>query len=427
MIQIYSTTDPGLVRQQNEDNLGTAETPNGTVCVVCDGMGGHAGGATASKIAVDCILQFLSKEKYADIRAALKEALEFANMQILGAASETPELQGMGTTACVLVEQDDKVWIAHAGDSRIYLYVAKGKCLHRLTKDHSYVQGLVERGIIYQEEAENHPDKNRILKALGVKEELKPEISEKPILPAKDDIFLICSDGLSGMVSDKDIEKILSDKTDMKTKEIALMSAAKASGGTDNITFQLLHVTQSPHRNSVFESKEASLHTLPPKEGVDLLQIRNYAIIAAAIIAITLPAGIWIGGKINDPPKTDEKIIIAVDTVEGTKPVIDNDPALPILKKDTSLSGFDVNGNESKKGSKQGKGNNKRGQADSVQKDDTSQHRKNQTTPENHSSDSTNRAPDIQKLNIQDDQKKTDSVPDNSHKTISGQLKSDSI
>jgi protein phosphatase len=218
MLEIFSATDIGLVRSQNEDSCGTAETPNGIVCVVCDGMGGHAEGATASRIAVDSIVQFLSKEKYSDARQALKEALDFANLQILNTASEHPELKGMGTTACVLLLQDDCAWLAHVGDSRIYLYRAKEKRLHRLTKDNSYVQMLVDQGIITEEEAENHPNKNRILKALGVKENLDAEVCAHPIRPAKGDIFLICSDGLSNMVSDKQIEVVLADKSELKQK-----------------------------------------------------------------------------------------------------------------------------------------------------------------------------------------------------------------
>ena len=117
--QILSATDTGLVREANEDSCGTAETPNGILCVVCDGMGGHVGGAEASRIAVNCIIQYFDREIYPDIKQALKETLDFANLQIIGAASENPDLQGMGTTACVLLVQDNCVWLAHVGDSRI--------------------------------------------------------------------------------------------------------------------------------------------------------------------------------------------------------------------------------------------------------------------------------------------------------------------
>ncbi|MDR3261677.1 MAG: Stp1/IreP family PP2C-type Ser/Thr phosphatase, partial [Tannerella sp.] len=229
---ILSATDVGLVREVNEDSCGIAETPNGIVCVVCDGMGGHSGGEVASGIAVNCIVRYLSREACPDARQALKEALEFANLQIIGTASERPELQDMGTTACVLLVQDDRVWFAHAGDSRIYLYVAKEKRLHRLTRDHSFVQGLVEQGMITEEEAETHPNKNRILKALGIRDNPDAEICKTPVLPAKGDMFLVCSDGLSGMVSDKQIQDVLSDKTDLSQKETRLMELAKKAGGT---------------------------------------------------------------------------------------------------------------------------------------------------------------------------------------------------
>ena len=286
---VLSATDVGLVREVNEDSCGTAETPNGRLCLVCDGMGGHVGGAEASRIAVDCIIQYLNKEIYTDIKKAINDALDFANLQIIGTASEHSGLHGMGTTACVLLVQDHCVWIAHVGDSRIYLYVAKNKCLHRLTKDHSYVQGLIDQGIIYEEEAEKHPDKNRILKALGIKEELQPCIAEHPVLPAQGDIFMICSDGLSGMVNDAQIQQILSDKTDLQEKETALMSAAKSAGGLDNITFQLTQVIGSPYKRSIFEHHAAAQS---PKKKVKILRY-ILLILLAVIITAGVLAWIW--------------------------------------------------------------------------------------------------------------------------------------
>jgi serine/threonine protein phosphatase PrpC len=285
--EVFSATDKGLVRKVNEDCCRTAETPNGYLYVVCDGMGGHAGGATASSIAVKCIIQYLSKEIYPDARQALADALEFANLQIIGTATEHPELHGMGSTVCVLLMQNEHVWLAHAGDSRIYLYVAQDKCLHRLTQDHSYVQGLVNQGIITDAEAERHPNKNRILKALGISEILNPEVCRQPVLPSKSDIFLICSDGLSGMVSDKLIEEILSEKKEMKLKEATLMSLAKSAGGTDNITFQMALITSSPYKKSVFESKNPFQ---PAKNPIIMHSWTKYIIIAAIMVS-----GILIG------------------------------------------------------------------------------------------------------------------------------------
>jgi protein phosphatase len=289
-IHTLSSTHPGLVRPHNEDHSAVEETPNGTLCLVCDGMGGHAGGTEASHLAVDCILQYFNKETYPDVRQALKDALDFANLQIIGTASEKPELNGMGTTACILLLQNTKAWIAHAGDSRIYLYEAKTHRLHRLTKDHSYVQGLVDQGIIYEEEAENHPQKNVILKALGIKENLQPEVAAKPILPAQGDIFLLCSDGLSNMVSDQQIEMILSANMDLKQKETALMNHALASGGLDNITFQLIEITHSPHRKSVFESKSHPAET--PKKKISST-IRSAILLLIALAGILTAVWMW--------------------------------------------------------------------------------------------------------------------------------------
>ncbi|MDL2224004.1 Stp1/IreP family PP2C-type Ser/Thr phosphatase [Bacteroidales bacterium OttesenSCG-928-M06] len=278
-----SATDVGLVRKINEDFCGISETSNGLLCVVCDGMGGHAGGAEASRIATNCIIQYFNKEAYSDIRQALKNALDFANLQIIGTAIENPEFKGMGTTACMLLLKNNEAWIAHVGDSRIYLYVAKEKRLYRLTKDHSYVQGLVDKGIIYEEEIENHPDRNRILKALGIKEDLQAEIAEHPVLPAKGDVFLICSDGLSGMVPDKQIQAILSKKISLEEQETALMSTAKAAGGLDNITFQLIKMNQSPYKKSIFESRNTSSSGVKKNH-----KLQKYTVLAIIVVAVLL-------------------------------------------------------------------------------------------------------------------------------------------
>ena len=317
---IISATDTGLVRERNEDFCGIAETPNGLLCIVCDGMGGHAGGAEASHIAVNCFIHYFNKERYADIRQALSDAFDFANVQIIGAASENPGLKGMGTTACVLLVQDDCVWLAHVGDSRIYLYVTKEKRLHRLTKDHSYVQGLIDQGVIYEEEAEHHPQKNRILKALGIKEDVLAEIVAHPVLPAQGDIFLICTDGLSGMVSDKQIQKILSEDTGLQEKETDLMTAAKTAGGLDNITFQLVRISQSLHKKSIFESKNIVASKNRKKHS---WMKYSLFVVAGLIILIT---GLLLTGKSNPPqfempvaPVDSTEIINQQDTIPDTQ------------------------------------------------------------------------------------------------------------
>lgn len=243
----------GNVRTAQEDSHDIAVlTPNGDVFVVCDGMGGHVGGKQASSIAVKSIIEHLKKEKYDQPMQALNDALQFANMQILGYAKDHPELRGMGTTACIVLLQDTEAYIAHVGDSRIYMYMGKEQQLHRVTKDHSYVQTLVDAGQITDEEAEHHPNKNRILKALGIKPELVPTCNV--LHPKNGDCFLICSDGLNGMITDSTIEGVLKQNIPLADKGERLIQLALEAGGQDNITVELIQISSSPHTQSQFIS-----------------------------------------------------------------------------------------------------------------------------------------------------------------------------
>lgn len=250
---IYYNDVIGNVRTAQEDSHDMATlTPNGDVFVVCDGMGGHVGGKQASSIAVKSIIEYLKADKYPQPIQALNDALQYANMQILGYANGHPELKGMGTTACIVLLQDSEAYIAHVGDSRIYLYLGKEKQLHRITKDHSFVQALVDAGQITDDEAEHHPNKNRILKALGIKPALEPSFNT--VTPKNDDVFLICSDGLSGMISDKVIGEIMSKDASIRQKGDLLINSALDAGGLDNITIELIKISSSPHSKSKFES-----------------------------------------------------------------------------------------------------------------------------------------------------------------------------
>jgi serine/threonine protein phosphatase PrpC/F0F1-type ATP synthase membrane subunit b/b' len=185
-------------------------------------------------------------------------------MQILGYAKDHPELRGMGTTACIVLLQDTEAYIAHVGDSRIYLYMGKEQQLHRVTKDHSYVQTLVDAGQITDEEAEHHPNKNRILKALGIKPELVPTCNV--LHPKNGDCFLICSDGLNGMITDSTIEGVLKQNIPLADKGERLIQLALEAGGQDNITVELIQITSSPHTQSQFISfnPASTKRTIPP-------------------------------------------------------------------------------------------------------------------------------------------------------------------
>ena len=237
-------TDVGLVRKANEDYYGCFDTDNGHVFVVCDGMGGHVGGAVASQTAVEAIKLFYDVP-HANIFVSLQSALVKANEAILQKIKEAPELEGMGTTCVLLVIKEGKVYYAHIGDSRIY-YIHRNQLQH-ITKDHSFVQTLVDEGHITEAEAEVHPNKNQITKALGIHPTIEPTICEEPILPDSDDYFLLCSDGLTGMTSDASIlEAIIKQEKTLQEKVTQLINLAKAGGGKDNITAQLIQFIDAP-------------------------------------------------------------------------------------------------------------------------------------------------------------------------------------
>lgn len=249
-----SLTNIGKVRKQNQDNIGFAETRNGDIFVVCDGMGGHKGGQIASNIAVDSIVEYFSAKSYADIPEAIDSAVRYANKNIYQKAQEDPELDRMGTTAVVLLVREDKVYFGYVGDSRIYI-MSSGK-LYRLTKDHSYVQKLIDNGIITEEKAETHPKKSQLLKALGIAETVEPEVCNEPVLPKNGDKFLLCSDGLTGPVNDLNIQSILKTKAkNANEKANELLSMALAAGGSDNISIQIVEITNSNYKESKFTDR----------------------------------------------------------------------------------------------------------------------------------------------------------------------------
>lgn len=244
----FSISDVGQVRQANEDSCGDRMTANGYVFVVCDGMGGHVGGATASRIAVDSILDFF-ENPVQNIYVGINEAFQIANANILNAAQQDPSLKGMGTTGTILIINEEACFIGHVGDSRIYLK-SDGR-LNRLTKDHSFVQTLVDQGIISDDQAEEHPKKNQILEALGIKAQVNPTICDAPIQPKAGDCFLLCSDGLNGMINDSVIEELI-DPDNLERSCRDLIDAANRAGGKDNVTASLVTITESPFAASVF-------------------------------------------------------------------------------------------------------------------------------------------------------------------------------
>ena len=236
---IANCTDVGRVRQVNEDSMTTFDSPNGRVIVVCDGMGGQNAGDVASQLAVKVIEDILIDNAFNSPAEAITQSIVAANNAILRQAAQNPDLGGMGATCVMLIIKDGKVHYGWVGDSRIY-YVA-GNNIMQLSKDQSYVQQLVDAGEISEEEAEHHQDKNQITNALGVDGMTPPEIGESPITPAVGSVFLLCSDGLSGMVNNQNIlATVANKKLSLKQRADQLVQQALEAGGLDNVTVQLV-------------------------------------------------------------------------------------------------------------------------------------------------------------------------------------------
>ena len=239
-ITAFGKSDTGKVRDLNEDsffiNGFNDENPLG-FCVLADGMGGHNAGEVASRMAVDIITREMlaseESENNAEIARFLTAALDFANNEIYNASVTDSSKAGMGTTAVIL-------YIANIGDSRAY--ILEDNALRQLTVDHSVVQKLVESGSITPEDARIHPERNIITKALGTEPEENYDIFEIPIKCG--DRLLLCSDGLSDMLTDDEIGEILNRNLSDEETGNALISAANECGGNDNITVLLLTVRE---------------------------------------------------------------------------------------------------------------------------------------------------------------------------------------
>lgn len=239
-IQIAGLTDVGRARTQNEDNLIEFDSPNGYVVAVCDGMGGENGGATASDLAVTIIKDILTNNTFSTPQEAIVKACNAANQGILHRASARPELSGMGSTCVIAIIQNDLIYYGWIGDSRIYYYTPN-QGLEQLSKDQSYVQTLVDNGEITPEEAESHPRKNEILNALGIEEMTPPVICQEPIPVNAGGTLMLCSDGLSGMVPNFTIERVLSQREKTPSQRCEqLINLANEAGGLDNITVQII-------------------------------------------------------------------------------------------------------------------------------------------------------------------------------------------
>lgn len=241
MIKAYAKSDVGKVREMNQDYYYISNSLDEVqLYILADGMGGYNGGEIASKIAVETAKNYIENnfkeiEKDRDsIIQLLGSSMEYANMVVYEKSQEKPELHGMGTTLEICLIYNNKVYIGHIGDSRIYRI--RKEFIRKLTQDHSYVQKLVKEGKITKEQAEVHPQKNMLTRALGCNAFVEPDVMVKGFL--KDDILVMCSDGLTNMVKTEIIYKEASKNIEQAPKE--LVRIANENGGKDNVTVVII-------------------------------------------------------------------------------------------------------------------------------------------------------------------------------------------
>ena len=233
-MRVCHRTHQGLVRASNQDSV----LMDTGVYGVADGMGGHKGGETASRVAVQVIKNALRGKK--PEKRALDIGVEAANRRIFDMARHDSALSGMGTTLTFLWENESELFLSHVGDSRAYL-LRKGE-LVQITEDHSVVAELVRNKVITPEMARSHPYRNVITRAVGVDPTVEADFLTHDLQPG--DLWLICSDGLYNMVPDETIQQVLTGAESDETAADELLALALESGGTDNITFVLCRVPE---------------------------------------------------------------------------------------------------------------------------------------------------------------------------------------
>lgn len=238
-MRVGSLTDIGKVREINQDSF-AVDMDHG-LFIVADGMGGHAAGEKASQTAVQIITERLGGSVNASSNGqlldALQTAIQDANREIINASMEDSSMRGMGTTATVIVTKSNQIYVGHVGDSRAYLI--RNRRIDQITEDHSIVAQLVRARAITPQEAARHPYRNVITRCLGMQVEVEADTQQREL--KQGDRLLICSDGLSGLVSDDEMLQMVTTSEDPQKTCVDLVNLALERGGSDNITVVLIY------------------------------------------------------------------------------------------------------------------------------------------------------------------------------------------
>ena len=232
-MKAFAATDVGKVRKVNQDCVFSSTVPVGclpNLFIVADGMGGHKAGDIASRLTVDSVVDKLSKVNSKDYISVITDTIIKVNKEVIDKAAESQDYEGMGTTLVVATVFENILKVANVGDSRLYVI---GEDIIQITRDHSLVEEMERLGGINEEEARNHPDKNIITRAIGVKENVEADFFEFSL--KKGDTILMCTDGLCNMVDDEEIFAIIKGARDIVEAGRTLIDRANENGGKDNI------------------------------------------------------------------------------------------------------------------------------------------------------------------------------------------------
>lgn len=229
-------SDIGKVRTNNEDSIFVSNEKIGSLpnlYIVADGMGGHNAGEVASSLAIDFFIKFINNYKgNMTIETALLQGAKTANREVYTLSVENVTQSGMGTTFTVCVVDNERLYFAHIGDSRLYLVSKSG--IAQISEDHTFVNEMFKSGELTQSQAQNHPRRNMLTRALGTEDDTEVDIGCMAI--SEEQSILICSDGLTNMLSDKEIFKLMNEETDNSVRISKLIETANNNGGFDNIS-----------------------------------------------------------------------------------------------------------------------------------------------------------------------------------------------
>ncbi len=247
-LEIGVATDVGQVRTENQDHYCVLATDpateagrKGTMVVVADGMGGHSGGQVASHTAIDAITETFLKTEKSSLRDILEEAIFAGNRAVREKAQDDAKIRDMGTTCVALLVRGEHVVTAHLGDSRCYMF--RGGDAEVVTRDHTYLNQLIDIGLLTPEDAEGHPDKNIITRCVGMSDDLEIEFNHRQLLEG--DVFLMCSDGLSNLVRMDEMHQLIGEMAPQEACD-RLVAMANDRGGDDNITVAIVRVNTIP-------------------------------------------------------------------------------------------------------------------------------------------------------------------------------------